>query len=53
MSENPPREDDQDPAPIRHADAERLTGEGAKPEAIEDDPAYAPEEQELRDIKGG
>ena len=51
------REDDQDPAPMKDADAERVTSENAdqapRPEELEDDPAQNPEDESLRDVKGG
>ena len=51
------REDDQDPAPTRDADAERVTSENTdqapRPEDIEDDPAQNPDDESLRDVKGG
>jgi hypothetical protein len=44
---------DEDPAPIKHTDAERVSGEQADPEEIENDPSNDPPEQPLRDVKGG
>jgi hypothetical protein len=50
-------EDEQDPEPTKHADAERVTSENAdqapRPEELEDDPARNPENKPLRDVKGG
>jgi hypothetical protein len=51
------REDQHDPEPTKHSDAERVTSENVdeapRPEELEDDPAYNPEEKPLRDVKGG
>ena len=54
MSENT-REQDKDPEPIKHSDAERVTSQdtdGAARE-IEEDPAQNPGDRALKDIKGG
>ena len=59
MSDTPERQPDQDPAPIQNSDAERLSGEdspgtaNAKAEEIERDPSSNPQDEELRDLKGG
>jgi len=45
------REDDRDPEPVKESEAERVSGDEAR--EIENDPAHEPEEQALRDIKGG
>ncbi len=57
--ESTPHDEDQDPAPVEHADAERVTGDeagsGSPPPAddIEDDPSQSPQDESLRDLKGG
>jgi hypothetical protein len=43
---------DQDPAPVEHSDAERVSDE-EQAEEIEQDPSRNPDEPELRDLKGG
>lgn len=52
--------DDQDPAPLRHSDAERVSREQSaqvpsseNTEELEDDPAHNPPDGPLRDVKGG
>ena len=45
--------DDQAPAPLEHADAERVPDAERSAAEIEDDPAQSPGEGPLRDIKGG
>jgi hypothetical protein len=62
MSEERQQQGDPDPAPIKHSDAERVSGEegraGSNDEQnrageIEADPAHNPRERPLRDVKGG
>jgi hypothetical protein len=49
------RAEDQDPAPLEHADAERASeaSEDVPTGEIEDDPAADPPDGPLKDIKGG
>jgi hypothetical protein len=57
MSDHPERQADKDPAPLKHSDAERLSDDDSQSadaaQEMEDDPSRNPQEQELRDIKGG
>jgi hypothetical protein len=48
MSERTPREDEQDPEPTRHSDAQRLTSDEAQqvPSRDEDQPEEAPGQAE-------
>jgi hypothetical protein len=56
MSDDTERQADKDPEPTKHADAERLSGEDGDAEAateLDEDPSRNPEDEELRDVKGG
>jgi hypothetical protein len=45
MSEKPEREGDQDPAPIQHSDAERVSGDEAQSERAGGEPQEEADEQ--------
>jgi hypothetical protein len=62
MTDNPERQPDKDPAPVEHSDAERLSGgdgegasesEDARADELEADPSQNPDDERLRDVKGG
>jgi hypothetical protein len=57
MRDTEKRQDDEDPGPLKHSDAERLTSGGGDTsdsgQDIEDDPSRNPPERELGDVKGG
>jgi hypothetical protein len=61
MTEERRQQEDPDPAPSKHSDAERVGSgaDGSEGEAgtmaseIENDPAHNPPESVLRDVKGG
>jgi hypothetical protein len=56
---SPEHGEDQDPAPLEHTDAERVTREeseqvpSSETEGLEQDPARNPPDGPLRDVKGG
>ncbi len=57
MSDTEKREADQDPAPLKHSDAERISegdaNDADSAQELEDDPSSNPPEGNLRDVKGG
>ena len=56
MRDTEKRQDDEDPGPLKHSDAERLTSDGDTSDSaqdIENDPSRNPPERELGDVKGG
>lgn len=62
MNDSPHANSDPEPAPLKHADAERVTDDQSaevpssqetEAKEIEEDPAAAPPQSPLRDAKGG
>ena len=54
MSEHSERQGDQEPEPIKHSDAETVSGDSDDAaKELEEDPSRNPDQEELRDIKGG
>jgi hypothetical protein len=54
MTDQEERQPDKEPAPLKHTDAERVSGEEQEAaEELAEDPSRNPDDKELRDIKGG
>jgi hypothetical protein len=53
MSDTEKRQADEEPAPLEHSDAKRVSDDDSNQAAeLEDDPSRRPPEQELGDVKG-
>jgi hypothetical protein len=53
MDEERKESRDEDPAPVKNSDAERVPSAEQEAKEVEEDPSRNPPDESLRDIKGG